>query len=251
MARAARATRKSVERQGAHHFQSDIARHQNLRQGGTMTRYLHIQPLRNYAPLKNTEGSSEFAVADQFFSIQGEGHWTGTPAWFIRLQGCSVGCSWCDSKETWEQGTKKTALSDIVRGIPYNARHIVITGGEPYEQDIRRLLYALHLEGRRVQIETSGCFDAYGPEWITVSPKFFKPLSLQALRAACEIKQVVASQNDIDRLLTEVIPHIGQWTPVYLQPVSNGNRALNLCVEACKKHGFSLSLQTHKLVGIK
>ena len=216
-----------------------------------MTRYLYVQPLRNYLPLRDIPGSSEFALAEQFFSIQGEGHWAGIPAWFIRLQGCSVGCPWCDSKETWEQSQNKTALADIVRGLPYDARHVVITGGEPFEQDIRRLLHSLHLEGRRVQIETSGCFDVYGPGWITVSPKFFKPLSLQALRAACEIKQVVASQADINRLLAEVIPHIGQWTPVYLQPVSNGDRATKICIDACKKYGFSLSMQTHKLIGVR
>jgi 7-carboxy-7-deazaguanine synthase len=213
-------------------------------------RYHYIRPVQNYNFLKNKPGASEFAIAEQFFSIQGEGRWTGTPAWFIRLQGCSVGCPWCDTKNTWEFSDFKTPLADIIKGISYDARHVVVTGGEPFEQDIRRLLHSLHHEGRMVQIETSGCFDVYGPGWITVSPKFFKPLSKQALWAACEIKQVVASQSDIDRLLSEVIPHIGQWTPVYLQPVSNGKRALKLCIDACKKHGFQLSLQTHKLIGI-
>ena len=212
--------------------------------------YQYIRPVRNYDFLKHVEGASEFAIAEQFFSIQGEGRWTGTPAWFIRLQGCSVGCSWCDSKHTWASSKQKTALADIIKGIPYAARHVVVTGGEPFEQDIKRLLKSLYQEGRAVQIETSGCFDVYGPGWITVSPKFFKPLSKQALWAATEIKQVVASQADIDRLLTDVVPHIGQFTPVYLQPVSNGSRATKLCVEACKKYGFQLSLQTHKLIGI-
>lgn len=216
-----------------------------------MSRYRFVRPVSNYNFLKNIPGSSEFFLAEQFFSIQGEGHLTGTPSWFIRLQGCSIGCSWCDSKSTWNKGEGKTALADIIRGIPYSARNVVVTGGEPYEQDIKRLLHSLNAEGRGIQIETSGCFDVYGPGWITVSPKFFKPLSRQALWAACEIKQVVASQKDIDQLISDVIPFIGQYTPVYLQPVSNGNRALKLCLDACKEHGFHLSMQTHKLIGVQ
>lgn len=213
-------------------------------------RYQYVRPLKSYDFLKDVEGDSDYGISEQFFSIQGEGKWSGTPAWFIRLQGCSVGCSWCDSKNTWEFSKNKTALADIIKSIPYDARHVVVTGGEPFQQDIKRLLHSLNHEGRTVQIETSGCFDVYGPGWITVSPKFFKPLSKQALRAATEIKQVVASQDDIDRLLTDVIPHIGQFTPVYLQPVSNGSRATKICMEACKKYGFQLSMQMHKLLGI-
>lgn len=213
--------------------------------------YRRVVPLADYAQLRDTAGASRFAVAEQFFSVQGEGVFAGTPAWFIRLQGCQVGCTWCDTKETWSDAEPNVALADIVRGVPHSARHVVITGGEPFEQDIRRLLRALHLEGRSVQVETSGCYDVYGPAWITVSPKFFKPLSEQALRAANEIKQVVASEADIARLRDEVVPHISPWIPVALQPVSNGARALKLCLDACRQYGYRLSVQTHKLLGIR
>lgn len=215
-----------------------------------MSHYIHVRPLQDYSQLRDVEGSSVFAITEQFFSIQGEGRWTGTPAWFIRLQGCSIGCPWCDSKSTWKEEEKTTGLADIVRGIPYSARHVVITGGEPYEQDIKRLLWAIYRTGRRVQIETSGCYDVYGPEWITVSPKFFKPLSIQALQSANEIKQVIASSADLDYFFEKVMPHIKKFNPIYLQPVSNGKRALQLCIDACKKYGFNLSLQTHKFIGI-
>jgi 7-carboxy-7-deazaguanine synthase len=216
-----------------------------------MTHYMRVQPLRDYSKLQYVPGNSQFAVAEQFFSVQGEGHWTGTPAWFIRLQGCTVGCPWCDTKHTWEAATATSALADIVRGVPQSARHVVVTGGEPYEQDIHRLLYALHIEGRRVQVETSGCFDVYGPGWITVSPKFVKPLSRKALRAANEIKQVITCEDDIRRFQEEVLPHVGQWIPISLQPVSNGRRAVEICIEECKRSGYQLSLQTHKLAGLR
>jgi 7-carboxy-7-deazaguanine synthase len=216
-----------------------------------MARHLFVRPIRDYGFLRDTEGASDFEINEQFFSVQGEGHWAGTPAWFVRLQGCEIGCPWCDSKSTWKRGAKRFALADIVRGIPYDARHVVITGGEPFEQDIRRLQAALHREGRRVQVETSGCYDVYGPDWITVSPKFFKPLSKQALKRADEIKQVVVSADDITRLQSDVLPYVNQFVPVFLQPVSNGSRALKLCIDACKRYGYRLSLQTHKLIGIQ
>jgi 7-carboxy-7-deazaguanine synthase len=215
-----------------------------------MSRWSHVQPLKNFNCIVKVEGPSEWKINEQFFSIQGEGHFTGTPSWFIRLQGCAVGCPWCDSKSTWESTGPVIKLGDILRGLPYDARHVVITGGEPFEQNIRRLLTCLWNEGRSVQIETSGCYDVYGPGWITVSPKFFKPLSTQALKAANEIKQVVAHKTDIERMQDEVLPHVNQFVPVYLQPVSNGSRAIKLCVEACKRYGYKLSLQTHKLIGV-
>jgi len=217
-----------------------------------MPRFLHIVPLiNNFRCIRDVGGPSEWAINEQFFSIQGEGYWTGTPSWFIRLQGCSVGCPWCDSKDTWQTSQKTTALADILRGLPYDANHVVVTGGEPFEQDIHRLLTCLWSEGRSVQIETSGCYDVYGPGWITVSPKFFKPLSQQALRAASEIKQVVAIEDDIRRLREEVMPYVNQFVHVYLQPVSNGSRAINLCIDACKRYGYKLSLQTHKFIGVR
>lgn len=197
-------------------------------------------------------GDSKLRVNERFFSIQGEGRWVGTPAWFIRLQGCSVGCPWCDSKNTWKESEGDCiSFVDLVREIPWNARHVVITGGEPFEQRIRRLLKAIDLTGRRVQVETSGCYDIERPGWITVSPKRFKPISKQALKNADEIKQVVACPDDIRWMKEEVLPHCSEWIPVYLQPVSNGERALNLCIDECKKSGYSLSIQTHKVINIK
>lgn len=193
----------------------------------------------------------DISLAEQFFSIQGEGYWVGKPAWFIRLQGCSVGCPWCDTKETWDTMKLNANIQEIVDGVPAHIKHVVVTGGEPFEQNIKPLLRGLSDNKHMVQIETSGCYDTYGPQWVTVSPKFFKPLSIQAITNASEIKQVVTCQNDIDRLMEEVLPHCSSYVPVFLQPVSNGKRALKLCIDACEKTNFKLSVQTHKLLGLR
>ncbi len=191
------------------------------------------------------------AVAEQFFSIQGEGYWVGTPAWFIRLQGCSIGCPWCDSKDTWNIVKPNMRIQDVIDGVPAHIKHVVITGGEPFEQNIQPLLRGISDNRHMVQIETSGCFDTYGPQWVTVSPKFIKPLSIQAIENASEIKQVVTCERDIERLMDEVLVHCSAYLPVYLQPVSNGSKALKICIDACEKTNFRLSVQTHKFLGLR
>lgn len=225
-----------------------------------MTRYLHVRP---FPPSYPSEGGASYMatigkggdyllpVGERYFTIQGEGHWTGTPAWFIRLQGCTVGCSWCDSKHTWDSVKPNISVEELRREIPYDARHVVVTGGEPFEHNIEQLLWVIHLEGRRVQIETSGTAGAFGPGWITLSPKRHNPPTERAIRNASEIKQVVTCADDIKWMEEEILPNCSQWIEVCLQPVSNGNRAMNICIEACKAKGYRLSMQVHKLMGIR
>lgn len=98
-------------------------------------------------------------VAEVFRSLQGEGPSLGTPSVFVRLQGCTVGCAWCDTKYSWpaDGGTALTwaALRDAVGAGPM--RNVVVTGGEPLEHpDFPGLVRELKRLGRRVEVETSG-----------------------------------------------------------------------------------------------
>src|SRR2546429_1086723 len=79
---------------------------------------------------------STLQVSEIFYSIQGEGVSCGQAAAFIRLGGCSLGCQWCDTKYTWHGGPvwEEQRILDTVKGFP--ARRVVVTGGEPFEQDI-------------------------------------------------------------------------------------------------------------------
>lgn len=113
-----------------------------------------------------------YQVNEIFSSIQGEGFWSGTPATFIRLQGCNVGCEWCDTKYTWGKGGKKMTIERIMQDVEPGLA--VITGGEPMLHNLDELILALHAANCYTQIETSGAAWYKGIErvrWITWSPK--------------------------------------------------------------------------------
>src|SRR5690554_2387433 len=125
--------------------------------------------------------NTRYPLNEVFQTIQGEGMFTGVPALFIRLQGCPVGCPWCDTQHTWEHNPEDevsiTAIIEkeqpsakwatvapqqfveLIKECGYTARHVVITGGEPAMYDLRPLGKALEQAGFQLQIETSGTFE--------------------------------------------------------------------------------------------
>jgi 7-carboxy-7-deazaguanine synthase len=138
-----------------------------------------------------------YQVNEIFSSVQGEGVWTGVPATFVRLQGCTVGCPWCDTKYTWKKGGTRMVVADIMSEVVEH--HVVITGGEPTMYNLDDLILALHEARHYVQLETSGQQWLKGlllPDWITVSPKrnlgFRVPEQYHSL--ADEVKFVIDSE---------------------------------------------------------
>ena len=222
----------------------------------------------------------QYPINEIFESIQGEGSYTGVPSIFIRLQGCPVGCPWCDTQHTWKvdsddqipfvQLREKSAdapthaLMNVtallheyeIRG--YRANHVVITGGEPAMHDLVPLTEVLLAKGFSVQIETSGTFRLRCADnaYVTVSPKIDMPgkypILPEVMARANEIKHAVAMQKHVDELkqLLELAP-IKTNTLIYLQPISQQARATQLAVETCIKENWRLSLQTHKFIGIE
>jgi 7-carboxy-7-deazaguanine synthase len=215
-----------------------------------------------------------------FETIQGEGAYTGIPSIFVRLQGCPVGCPWCDTKHTWEIKadlsvspedviakssesetyfvSNEASLMTLFEQQGYVAKHVVITGGEPCMYDLRPLTSILHQNGYTTQIETSGTFEVLCDErtYVTVSPKInmkggFDVLT-SALERANEIKHPIAMQkhiDELDALLTKVSSLEGKQ--VCLQPISQQKRATELAVRTCIARNWRLSLQTHKYIGIE
>lgn len=94
-------------------------------------------------------------VSEIFYSIQGEGATCGRAAVFIRLGGCSLGCRWCDTKYAWHGGQAWEVAALVAALCAYPARRVVVTGGEPFEQDLAPLLAALRHQGYTIEIETA------------------------------------------------------------------------------------------------
>lgn len=222
---------------------------------------------------------SGYKVNEIFETIQGEGQYTGTASIFVRLQGCPVGCSWCDTKQTWEQDPEdkrnveqvlaKQAddptwcdvnaqeILEIFDNQGYQAKHIVITGGEPCMFDLIPLCDLLHANGYSTQIETSGTFEIQAPSqtWVTVSPKINMKGGYDVL-ASCmaranEVKHPIARESHITELedLIATAP-ISDEALIYLQPISQKESATKLAIETCKSKNWRLSIQVHKYLGI-
>ncbi|ABO23927.1 7-carboxy-7-deazaguanine synthase QueE [Shewanella loihica] len=220
----------------------------------------------------------KYPVNEVFETIQGEGVYTGVPAIFVRLQGCPVGCSWCDTKHTWETLAENRVSSEQVIQVDgaigrwaeldarellmhfkvqgFSAKHVVITGGEPCIYDLIALTQAFADAGMQCQIETSGTFDVLvDPRaWVTVSPKInmkggYKVLE-QALERADEIKHPVAKASHIEELdeLLKGIDTLGKT--ICLQPISQKPRATELAMKVCIERNWRLSIQTHKYLNI-
>ncbi|MEW6484982.1 MULTISPECIES: 7-carboxy-7-deazaguanine synthase QueE [Tatumella] len=220
-----------------------------------------------------------YPINEMFQTLQGEGFYTGVPAIFIRLQGCPVGCSWCDTKHTWEKfadnevpvgdiliktveseqwgNAEPLTLLKIISEQQWTARHVVITGGEPAIYDLRPLTTALEAFGYSCQIETSGTHPIQCSDntWVTVSPKVNMrggyDVLTPALIRADEIKHPVARERDIEaleQLLAQVQDDKSRI--IALQPISCKKEATELCISACIARNWRLSMQTHKYLNI-
>lgn len=180
-----------------------------------------------------------YKVNEIFYSLQGEGYYTGTPAVFLRFSGCNRACAFCDTDFARYTEMDADAIVDAISRYP--SRHLVVTGGEPALQLDSDLLRAIKAEHFYVQIETNGSM-AVAPEvdWVTCSPKD-APWAIDRID---ELKVVYTGQ-DVEEI-SEILP--ATWH--YLQPCSGKNVAET--VEYCLEHPkWRLSLQTHKLIDIK
>lgn len=191
---------------------------------------------------------------EHFYTLQGEGFYTGQAAYFIRLGGCDVGCVWCDVKESWDADVHpKMSTEEIVNiASQHPGRIAVITGGEPCMHDLGALCDALHAAGFRTHIETSGSSPLSGKlDWITLSPKKFKAPLDEALVEADELKIIVFNKSDF-QWAEQHATRVKQGCRLYLQPEwSKHNQMTPALIEYIQQHPqWQLSLQTHKYLNI-
>nr|WP_314801399.1 7-carboxy-7-deazaguanine synthase QueE [uncultured Capnocytophaga sp.] len=192
-------------------------------------------------------------LMEAFYTLQGEGFYKGTAAYFIRLGGCDVGCHWCDVKESWDASLHTlTPIESIVQKALQYSKTIIITGGEPLMYNLLPLTQLLKSKGARTHIETSGAHPLTGIwDWICLSPKKNKrPLPLIHQKAN-ELKMIIYNQNDF--LFAEEMSALTQPECIrYLQPEwSRKEKMIPKMVEYVLAHPqWKISLQMHKYLDI-
>ncbi|MEZ5013621.1 MAG: 7-carboxy-7-deazaguanine synthase QueE [Chitinophagales bacterium] len=193
-------------------------------------------------------------VMEHFYTLQGEGAYQGKAAYFIRLGGCAVGCTWCDVKDSWDAAKHPhisiTVLVDAVKKSP--AHIVVITGGEPLMYDLGALTNVLQAEGYRTHLETSGAYPLSGNwDWICFSPKKFKQPLPEIAEKAHELKVIVYNKHDLEWAEQhQRMVHVDCL--LFLQPEwSKKEVMMPVLVNYVKEHPvWRISLQMHKYLDI-
>lgn len=189
--------------------------------------------------------NKEYRINEIFYSLQGEGHWSGTPVVFIRFSGCNLRCPFCDTDFSASRPMDIESILTEVRNLSADCRRIVVTGGEPSLQIDSAFVEAFHNAGYKIHIETNGTHSLPdGIDWVTVSPKADWISGAEpVLDHADEIKVVYTGQD------------VTRWERFdaryhYLQPCSCSNTK-EVVTFVLSHPLWQLSLQTHKYLDIR
>ncbi|PIQ27501.1 MAG: 7-carboxy-7-deazaguanine synthase QueE [Bacteroidetes bacterium CG18_big_fil_WC_8_21_14_2_50_41_14] len=147
------------------------------------------------------EGGKKLPLMEEFYTLQGEGFHMGRAAYFIRVGGCDVGCSWCDSKESWNAKLfPPVSVEQVVsNAASHPAKTVVVTGGEPSMYPMDFLTQSLQREGIKTMVETSGAYPLSGSwDWICLSPKKYIPPRKEIYQRANELKVIIQHPGDLE-----------------------------------------------------
>jgi organic radical activating enzyme len=212
-------------------------------------------------------------IVNVWDTMQGEGPYAGTPAMFVRLAGCNLQCGFCDTDYTTDR--KRLHINEIVNQIEATRpppHLVVITGGEPFRQNIGPFVSLLRREGYLVQIETNGTLfrpeindHLYRNMVIVCSPK--APNVHHNLQEHVTALKYVLSADSVNphdglpaRVLGSRYSIARPWPTfngsIYVQPEDHQDLVRNkanvdAAVASCMKFGYRLCLQLHKIVGLE
>ena len=202
----------------------------------------------------NVNSGDKLPLVEHFYTLQGEGYHTGKAAYFLRIGGCDVGCSWCDSRFSWNPHVHALIETDILveRVINSGTDSVVVTGGEPLMYDLDYLCSRFKNVNIKTFIETSGAYPMSGEwDWICLSPKKNMPPVGDICKAANELKVIILDKNDF------------KWAEKYRKMVSNNCRLflqpewsrfetiIPEIVNYVKRNSYwTISLQVHKYMHI-
>lgn len=222
-----------------------------------------------------------YVVQEVFPTIQGEGPWAGHTATFIRLGGCNLACHYCDTDfdSNRQQATAEGVVRMVLNCMPDHRgpQRVVITGGEPFRQPLWPLVQGLRSLGFHVQIETAGTLweqlpNDMAPPVIVCSPK--TGTVVQGIRDYCRDFKYIIRSGEVDPedgLPNMSTQELGRPTKlfrpdrndvtIWLQPCAEyhadgtpdqfrTNINVKLAASLCMRHGYHLSLQLHKILGM-
>jgi len=158
-----------------------------------------IEAMSIHETIKQFDNGRILPLVEEFYTLQGEGFHTGKAAYFIRIGGCDVGCSWCDSKLSWNPAVFPPVNVDeiVKRAANLPAKAVVVTGGEPLLYPLNYLCSELKKRSIQTFIETSGAYPLSGQwDWICLSPKRQQPPVEDIYMMADELKVIITSPDD-------------------------------------------------------
>lgn len=240
--------------------------------------------IKNQQPIEKRatkQTGYELDVHSIFYTIQGEGPFSGTPAVFVRLAGCNLQCPLCDTDYT--EGRTTMGIHQIVASVVAasngGTKLVVVTGGEPFRQQLLPLFETLLDCGMYVQVETNGTLpppecNSYSQDtserwgvYVVCSPKTGR-VRADVADASCCFKYVMCADavSPLDGLPTTALEHTanpilarppkGYDRPVYLQPADEQEDGVNThnlkaVLNSCMQYGYVLQLQIHKIINME
>ena len=203
--------------------------------------------------IKKDNFLTKLPVMEKFYTIQGEGYYSGQPFYFIRLGGCDVGCHWCDVKESWDHNQHQfIEVDDLIKDVKEYTSNVVITGGEPLMWDLSEFTKRFKENNIKLHLETSGAYEMSGNwDWVCLSPKK-KMLPKQEIYSKANELKVIIYNNDDFKFAIQESEKVSSECKLFLQPEWSKFDIMKdkIAQFVMKNKNWNISLQIHKYLEI-